>query len=41
MLTYPRTDARALPEDYLETVNATMEELKRVERLRRIRRARS
>jgi DNA topoisomerase-3 len=27
-LTYPRTDARALPEDYLETVTATMEALK-------------
>ncbi len=27
-LTYPRTDARALPEDYIETVKATMESLK-------------
>ena len=27
-LTYPRTDSRALPEDYLETVSATMEALK-------------
>jgi hypothetical protein len=27
-LTYPRTDARALPEDYLGTVTATMEALK-------------
>jgi DNA topoisomerase-3 len=27
-LTYPRTDARALPEDYLGTVKATMESLK-------------
>jgi DNA topoisomerase-3 len=27
VLTYPRTDARALPEDYLETVKATMEAL--------------
>jgi len=27
-LTYPRTDARALPEDYLATVTATMEALK-------------
>ncbi len=27
MLTYPRTDARALPEDYLPTVKATLEEL--------------
>jgi DNA topoisomerase III len=27
VLTYPRTDARALPEDYLGTVQATMEEL--------------
>jgi DNA topoisomerase-3 len=26
-LTYPRTDSRALPEDYLPTVNATMEAL--------------
>ncbi|MEO9136758.1 MAG: DNA topoisomerase III, partial [Casimicrobiaceae bacterium] len=26
-LTYPRTDARALPEDYLETVKATLKEL--------------
>jgi DNA topoisomerase III len=28
VLTYPRTDSRALPEDYLETVNATMEALR-------------
>src|SRR5204863_1524406 len=27
-LTYPRTDSRALPEDYLPTVTATMEALK-------------
>src|SRR5512144_1420401 len=27
VLTYPRTDARALPEDYLDTVKATMEAL--------------
>ena len=27
VLTYPRTDSRALPEDYLGTVKATMEEL--------------
>ncbi len=27
VLTYPRTDARALPEDYIPTVNATLEEL--------------
>jgi len=27
VLTYPRTDARALPEDYLPTVKATLEEL--------------
>jgi DNA topoisomerase III len=27
VLTYPRTDARALPEDYIGTVKATMEEL--------------
>ncbi len=27
-LTYPRTDSRALPEDYLDTVKATMEALK-------------
>ncbi|MCC6194905.1 MAG: DNA topoisomerase III [Burkholderiales bacterium] len=27
VLTYPRTDARALPEDYLTTVKSTMEEL--------------
>jgi DNA topoisomerase-3 len=26
-LTYPRTDSRALPEDYLDTVKATLEEL--------------
>jgi len=26
-LTYPRTDSRALPEDYLETVKATLQEL--------------
>ncbi len=28
MLTYPRTDSRALPEDYLGTVKATLEELR-------------
>ena len=28
VLTYPRTDARALPEDYAETVNGTLEMLK-------------
>ncbi|HEY3256389.1 MAG TPA: DNA topoisomerase, partial [Polyangiaceae bacterium] len=28
VLTYPRTDARALPEDYLPTVKATLEALK-------------
>ena len=28
VLTYPRTDARALPEDYPETVKKTLEELK-------------
>ena len=27
VLTYPRTDSRALPEDYLGTVKATMEAL--------------
>ncbi len=27
VLTYPRTDARALPEDYIATVKSTMEEL--------------
>ncbi len=27
-LTYPRTDSRALPEDYIDTVNATLDELK-------------
>ncbi|NCV93499.1 MAG: DNA topoisomerase III [Burkholderiaceae bacterium] len=27
VLTYPRTDARALPEDYLETVHKTIEQL--------------
>jgi len=27
VLTYPRTDARALPEDYLDTVKATLEEM--------------
>jgi DNA topoisomerase-3 len=27
VLTYPRTDSRALPEDYLSTVKATLEEL--------------
>ena len=27
MLTYPRTDARALPEDYIGTVKKTLEEL--------------
>ena len=28
VLTYPRTDSRALPEDYIATVNATMEALR-------------
>ena len=28
VLTYPRTDARALPEDYIDTVNSTLEMLK-------------
>jgi DNA topoisomerase-3 len=28
VLTYPRTDSRALPEDYIGTVNATLDELK-------------
>src|ERR1700674_5112694 len=28
VLTYPRTDARALPEDYLDTVKATLEILR-------------
>ena len=28
VLTYPRTDARALPEDYIGTVKATLEELR-------------
>ncbi len=27
VLTYPRTDARALPEDYLDTVKATLDEM--------------
>lgn len=27
VLTYPRTDSRALPEDYLDTVKATLEEM--------------
>ena len=40
-LTYPRTDSRALPEDYLATVKATMEALRRDQRLRRASRARS
>ncbi len=31
VLTYPRTDARALPEDYLETVTETLKELKGTE----------
>ena len=30
-LTYPRTDSRALPEDYLDTVTATLEELAQTE----------
>ena len=29
MLTYPRTDSRALPEDYIGTVKATLESLAR------------
>ena len=37
VLTYPRTDSRALPEDYLGTVKATMEALAETERLRRLR----
>ena len=37
VLTYPRTDARALPEDYIGTVKATLEELGRDQRLRRVR----
>src|SRR5207249_5530368 len=28
VLTYPRTDSRALPEDYLPTVKSTLESLK-------------
>ena len=36
-LTYPRTDSRALPEDYLGTVKATMESLTDAPRLRRVR----
>jgi DNA topoisomerase-3 len=28
VLTYPRTDARALPEDYISTVNETLKEFK-------------
>ena len=35
VLTYPRTDSRALPEDYLDTVKETMEALDETERLRR------
>ena len=31
VLTYPRTDSRALPEDYLATVKATLEVLARIE----------
>ena len=41
VLTYPRTDSRALPEDYLGTVKATMEALAETERLRRLRARRS
>ena len=41
VLTYPRTDSRALPEDYLGTVKATLEELGRDQRLRRVRATRS
>ena len=37
VLTYPRTDSRALPEDYLATVKATMEELGANQRVRRLR----
>jgi DNA topoisomerase-3 len=36
-LTYPRTDSRALPEDYLETVSATMEALKETSAYRAVR----
>ena len=39
VLTYPRTDSRALPEDYLGTVKATMEALAEIERVRRRSRA--
>lgn len=31
VLTYPRTDARALPEDYLPVVNTTLQELAKLE----------
>ena len=37
VLTYPRTDSRALPEDYIDTVKSTLEELGETQRLRRLR----
>ena len=37
VLTYPRTDARALPEDYIGTVKATLEELGETNAVRRLR----
>ncbi len=37
VLTYPRTDARALPEDYIDTVKATLRGIGRDQRLRRVR----
>ena len=37
VLTYPRTDARALPEDYIATVKSTLEGAGRDQRVRRVR----
>ena len=41
VLTYPRTDSRALPEDYIATVKKTLELLSGSERLRPVRQERS
>ena len=39
VLTYPRTDARALPEDYIATVKKTLEALDGRDGLRAVRQA--
>jgi DNA topoisomerase-3 len=39
VLTYPRTDSRALPEDYIGTVKKTLETMSASRRIRRVREA--